>query len=179
MASSRRIELRQDACMDTLATVISVDALLVACGAAWYARAQTLEARRQAVASEETVRIERERRDEERADRASSDLAAATADVVVDVQRTFGIDSRPMLRLVNRGPHDAADVIVTFLDANDGLAAPDTSRWREFGGSDPLRSGAVRSLPWDPDYDTTSDFRAVVEWIDGRGPQRRELRVRA
>ena len=165
--------------MDVVTIVISVAALLVACAAAWFARSQAVEARRQAVASEEAVRIERERRYEERADRERADLAAGTADVFLDVQRTFGLDSRAMLRVVNRGPHEAGDVLVYFLDANDGLEAPDTTRWRELGGSDSLRSGASRSVPWDNDYVTTSDFVAAVEWTDRRGRQHRDFRVRA
>jgi len=166
--------------MDTLTIVVSVAALVVACAAAWYARSQTLEARRQAVAAEEAVRIERDRREEERADRARADLAFATADVVMNIQRTFGLDSRPMLRVENRGPHEAAEVLAVYIDANDGLSAPDTSRWAEFGGSEPLPSGAVRSVPWDTSFDITSDFRVVIEWTDGRrGRQHRELRVRA
>ena len=54
--------------MDVATIVFSVAALLVACAAAWYARSQGVEARRRAVACEEAIRIERERRYEERAD---------------------------------------------------------------------------------------------------------------
>ena len=121
--------------MDTLTIVVSVAALVVACAAAWYARSQTLEARRQAVAAEEAVRIERDRREEERSDRARADLAFATADVVMNIQRTFGLDSRPMLRVENRGPHEAArswpstsmpttvSVLPTRLDGPSSAAA--------------------------------------------------------
>ncbi len=165
--------------MDIATVLVSVVALLVACASAWYARSQAVEARRQAAASEEAVRIERERREEERDDRARADLAAATADVVMDVQRTFGLDSRPTLRVVNRGPHEAVDVHAFFVDANDGLGAPDTSQWRDLGGTDPPLGGSVRSVRWDADNETTSDFRAIIEWTDGRGRQRKEFRVRA
>ncbi|MFN8083797.1 MAG: hypothetical protein U0Q14_06155 [Dermatophilaceae bacterium] len=165
--------------MDILAIVMSVVALVVACISAWYTRSQAVEARRQAAAAEESVRIERERRDEELADRADAGRIAATADVVVDIARTFGLDSRPMFRVVNRGPHEAVEILVYFLNANDGLEAPDTTRWRELSGSDALHGGASRSVPWAQAYETTSDFRAAVEWTDGRGRQHREFRVRA
>ena len=156
--------------MDILAIVMSVVALVVACISAWYTRSQAVEARRQAAAAEESVRIERERRDEELADRADAGRIAATADVVVDIARTFGLDSRPMFQSREQRTTRSCRDPRLLPQRQRRSRAPDTTRWRELSGSDALHGGASRSVPWAQAYETTSDFRAAVE-VDRRARQ--------
>ena len=83
-----------------------------------------------------------------------------------------------MLRVVDPEPLQAGDVIVPFLNANDGLEAPDATRWRELGGNDWLRSGASRSVSWDNDSHDERLRRG--RRVDRRaGPSAPEFRVRA
>ncbi len=152
-------------------SIVSVIALLLSLLSAWYtrhaaraARAQANAAKQQAAAAKAQLSLDQDRRNEELARRRKEDEEAARADLRVTL---ISVRPHPQIVLHNHGPHLATEISLTYLDADDGLAPPDTSRWHELATT----LGPERASSVDADFgiDTTRRFRVTLGWKDGTG----------
>jgi hypothetical protein len=153
-------------------SIVSVIALLLSLLSAWYtrhaaraARAQADAAKQQAAAARAQLSLDQDRRNDELARRRKEDEEAARADLRVT---TFWVRPHPpQIVLHNHGPHEASEISLSYLDADDGLPPPDTSRWDELAGSlGPERASRVEA---DAGFNVTKRFRVTLRWKDGTG----------
>jgi hypothetical protein len=153
-------------------SIVSVIALLLSLLSAWYtrhaaraAKAQTDAAKQQAAAAKAQLSLDQDRRNDELAARQKEDEEAARADL-----RVILIWVRPHLPQIvvhNHGPHVASEISLSYLDADDGLPPPDTSRWHELAAT----LGPERASGVDTDFasNVTRRFRVTLRWNDGTG----------
>jgi hypothetical protein len=139
---------------------------------AWYtrhaaraAKAQADAAKQQAAAARAQLSLDQDRRNDELARKRREDEEAARADLRVTL-----ISVRPhppQIVLHNHGPHVASEISLSYLDADDGLPPPDTSRWHELAAT----LGPERASSVDAHFglDTTQRFRVTLRWKDGTG----------
>ena len=121
-------------------SVVSVVALLVSFLSAWYtrhaaraAKAQVDAAKQQAAAARAQLSLDQDRRNDELARRRREDEEAARADLRVT---TIWVRPHPPQIVVhNHGPHVASEISLSYLEADDGLPPPDTSRWDELAAT--------------------------------------------
>ena len=73
----------------------------------------------------------------------------------------------PQIEVHNFGPHEASEISLSYLDADDGLPPPDTSQWYEL----PATLGPERAISVDADsgVNVTRRFRVTLRWKDGTG----------
>jgi hypothetical protein len=149
--------------MNHVSLALAVLALAVSCLSLVYAR--------HAVAGEGLTEIEQERRRDE----VRREAAGRLADVTVELSLPAAKASR-QIGVRNAGPAPATDVLITYLEANDGLSPPDTSRWsqlrRELGPGQSSWANAGLSVK------SSRRFRGAVDWRDGNGTHRREFELR-
>ena len=153
-------------------SIVSVIALLLSLLSAWYtrhaaraAKAQANAAKQQAAAAKAQLSLDQDRRNDELARKRKEDEEAARADLRVTL-----ISVRPhppQIVLHNHGPHVASEISLSYLDADDGLPPPDTSRWHELAPT----LGPARASSVDADFglDVTKRFRVTLRWKDGTG----------
>jgi hypothetical protein len=149
--------------MNHVSLALAVLALAVSCLSLAYAR--------HAKAGEDLAKIEQERlRDEVR-----REAAGRLADVSVELSRPAAKASR-QIGVRNAGPASATNLLITYLEANDGLPPPDTSRWsqlrRELGPGQSSWANAGLTAK------SSKRFRGAVDWRDGNGTHRREFELR-
>ena len=151
-------------------SIISVIALLVSLLAAWYtrhaarvAKAQADAAKQQAAAAKAQLSLDQDRRNDELALRRKEEEEAARADLRVT---TIWVRPHPpQIVLHNHGPHVASEISLSYLDADDGLPPPDTSRWHELAST----LGPERAISVDAGVNVTRRFRVTLRWKDGTG----------
>jgi hypothetical protein len=156
--------------ISVIALLISVIALLVSLLSAWYARhaarvakAQTDAAKQQAAAAKAQLSLDQDRRNDELALRRKEEDEAARADLRVT---TIWVRPHPpQIVLQNHGPHVASEISLSYLDADDGLPPPDTSRWHELAST----LGPERAVSVDAGVNVTRRFRVTLRWKDGTG----------
>jgi hypothetical protein len=153
-----------------IALLISVIALLVSLLSAWYtrhaarvAKAQADAAKQQAAAAKAQLSLDQDRRNDELALRRKEEEEAARADLRVT---TIWVRPHPpQIVLQNHGPHVASEISLSYLDADDGLPPPDTSRWHELAST----LGPERAVSVDAGVNVTRRFRVTLRWKDGTG----------
>jgi Tfp pilus assembly protein PilE len=153
-------------------SIVSVIALLLSLLSAWYARhaaraarAQADAAKQQAAAARAQLSLDQDRRNEELARKRKEDEHAARADLRVTL--IWVRPHPPQIVLHNYGPHVASEISLNFLDADDGLPPPDTSRWHELSATlGPERASSVEA---DFGLNATRRFRVTLRWKDGTG----------
>ena len=150
--------------MDAAALAISMVALTLSGLSVVYTR-------RQADAARDATKIEAARR----ADEVAIQRAQRAALLVAVMRVELDPESR-QIRVTNDGPHSASDVRLIYDGANDGRSQPLTQRWRELSAE--LRPGESDTVLNGLSASTTIDFRAWLEWTDGRGQQRESFRLR-
>lgn len=151
-------------------SIISVIALLVSLLSAWYtrhaarvAKAQADAAKQQAAAAKAQLSLDQDRRNDELALRRKEEEEAARADLRVT---TIWVRPHPpQIVLHNHGPHVASEISLSYLDADDGLPPPDTSRWHELAST----LGPERAISVDAGVNVTRRFRVTLRWKDGTG----------
>ena len=156
--------------ISAIALLISVIALLVSLLSAWYARhaarvakAQADAAKQQAAAAKAQLSLDQDRRNDELALRRKEEEEAARADLRVT---TIWVRPHPpQIVLQNHGPHVASEISLSYLDADDGLPPPDTSRWHELAST----LGPERAVSVDAGVNVTRRFRVTLRWKDGTG----------
>lgn len=153
-------------------SIVSVIALLLSLLSAWYtrhaaraAKAQADAAKQQAAAAKAQLSLDQDRRNEELARRRKEDEEAALADLRVTL--IWVRPHPPQIVVHNHGPHLASEISLSYLDADDGLSPPDTSRWHELAAT----LGPKRASGVDADFglNTTRRFRVTLRWNDGTG----------
>ena len=139
---------------------------------AWYtrhaaraARAQADAAKQQAAAAKAQLSLDQDRRNDELARRRKEDEEAAPADLRVTT--VWVRPHPPQIVLHNHGPHAASEISLSYLDADDGLPPPDTSRWDELAAT--LGPERASSVDTDVGLNTTRRFRVTLRWKDGTG----------
>ena len=145
-------------------------ALLVSLLSVWYTRhaarvskAQADAAKQQAAAAKAQLSLDQDRRNEELAERRKEDEEAARADLRVT---TIWVRPHPpQIVLHNHGPHVASEISLSYLEADDGLPPPDTSRWHELAAT----LGPARASSVDAGVNVTRRFRVTLRWKDGTG----------
>jgi hypothetical protein len=65
------------------------------------------------------------------------------------------------------GPHVASEISLSYLEADDGLPPPDTSRWHELAAT--LGPERASSVDADIGVNVTRRFRVTLHWKDGTG----------
>ena len=153
-------------------SVVSVVALLVSFLSVWYtrhaaraAKAQVDAAKQQAAAAKAQLSLDQDRRNEELARRRKEDEEAARADLRVT---TIWVRPHPPQIVVhNHGPHVASEISLSYLEADDGLPPPDTSRWHELAAT--LGPERASSVDADVGLNVTRRFRVTLRWEDGTG----------
>ena len=156
--------------ISVIALLISVIALLVSLLSAWYtrhaalvAKAQADAAKQQAAAAKAQLSLDQDRRNDELALRRKEEEEAARADLRVT---TIWVRPHPpQIVLQNHGPHVASEISLSYLDADDGLPPPDTSRWHELAST----LGPERAVSVDAGVNVTRRFRVTLRWKDGTG----------
>jgi hypothetical protein len=156
--------------ISAIALLISVIALLVSLLSAWYtrhaarvAKAQADAAKQQAAAAKAQLSLDQDRRNDELALRRKEEEEAARADLRVT---TIWVQPHPpQIVLQNHGPHVASEISLSYLDADDGLPPPDTSRWHELAST----LGPERAVSVDAGVNVTRRFRVTLRWKDGTG----------
>lgn len=156
--------------ISAIALLISVIALLVSLLSAWYtrhaarvAKAQADAAKQQAAAAKAQLSLDQDRRNDELALRRKEEEEAARADLRVT---TIWVRPHPpQIVLQNHGPHVASEISLSYLDADDGLPPPDTSRWHELAST----LGPERAVSVDAGVNVTRRFRVTLRWKDGTG----------
>jgi hypothetical protein len=156
--------------ISAIALLISVIALLVSLLSAWYtrhaarvAKAQADAAKQQAAAAKAQLSLDQDRRNDELALRRKEEEEAARADLRVT---TIWVRPHPpQIVLQNHGPHVASEISLSYLDADDGLPPPDTSRWHELAST----LGPKRAVSVDAGVNVTRRFRVTLRWKDGTG----------
>jgi hypothetical protein len=156
--------------ISVIALLISVIALLVSLLSAWYtrhaarvAKAQADAAKQQAAAAKAQLSLDQDRRNDELALRRKEEGEAARADLRVT---TIWVRPHPpQIVLQNHGPHVASEISLSYLDADDGLPPPDTSRWHELAST----LGPERAVSVDAGVNVTRRFRVTLRWKDGTG----------
>jgi hypothetical protein len=156
--------------ISVIALLISVVALLVSLLSAWYtrhaarvAKAQADAAKQQAAAAKAQLSLDQDRRNDELALRRKEEEEAARADLRVT---TIWVRPHPpQIVLQNHGPHVASEISLSYLDADDGLPPPDTSRWHELAST----LGPERAVSVDAGVNVTRRFRVTLRWKDGTG----------
>lgn len=142
---------------------LAVLALAVSCLSLAYAR--------HAKAREDLAEIEQERRK----DQARRETGGLLADVTVELSLPAAKAYR-QIGVRNAGPAPATNVLITYLEANDGLPPPDTSRWsqlrRDLGPGQSTWANAGLTAK------SSKRFRGMVDWRDGNGMHRREFELR-
>jgi hypothetical protein len=153
-------------------SIVSVIALLLSLLSAWYtrhaaraAKAQVDAAKQQAAAAKAQLSLDQDRRNEELARRRKEDEEAARADLRVTL--IWVRPHPPQIVVHNHGPHLASDISLSYLDADDGLPPPDTSRWDELAAV--LGPERASSVDADLGLNTTRRFRVTLRWNDGMG----------
>jgi hypothetical protein len=149
---------------------VDLFAVVVACISLALSSYAVLLSRRQVVAGEQLTRIEQERRTEEQQDRE----AAAEADLHARV--TVALSGKHIV-VGNDGPHEATDVHVVYLDPQDGLPPPITSRWSDIDAV--LASATESKAPAGLTAQTSRRFTVALTWTDGAGQQRTQSVLRA
>jgi len=156
--------------ISAIALLISVIALLVSLPSAWYtrhaarvAKAQADAAKQQAAAAKAQLSLDQDRRNDELALRRKEEEEAARADLRVT---TISVRPHPpQIVLQNHGPHVASEISLSYLDVDDGLPPPDTSRWHELAST----LGPERAVSVDAGVNVTRRFRVTLRWKDGTG----------
>jgi hypothetical protein len=156
--------------ISVIALLISVIALLVSLLSAWYtrhaarvAKAQADAAKQQAAAAKAQLSLDQDRRNDELALRRKEEEEAARADLRVT---TIWVRPHPpQIVLQNHGPHVAREISLSYLDSDDGLPPPDTSRWHELAST----LGPERAVSVDAGVNVTRRFRVTLRWKDGTG----------
>ena len=156
--------------ISVIALLISVIALLVSLLSAWYtrhaarvAKAQADAAKQQAAAAKAQLNLDQDRRNDELALRRKEEEEAARADLRVT---TIWVRPHPpQIVLQNHGPHVASEISLSYLDADDGLPPPDTSRWHELAST----LGPERAVSVDAGVNVTRRFRVTLRWKDCTG----------
>jgi hypothetical protein len=147
--------------MNQMSMAIAVLALAVSCLTLVYARH----------AKADLADIEQERRKEE----VGREAAGRLADVTVELSPPAVKASR-QIGVRNAGPAPATEVLITYLEARDGLPPPDTSRWpqvrRELGPGQSSWTKAGLTA------NSSKRFRGTLDWRDGNGMHRREFELR-
>ena len=153
-----------------IALLISVIALLVSLLSAWYtrhaarvAKAQADAAKQQAAAAKAQLSLDQDRRNEELARIRKEDEETARADLRVTA--IWVRPHPPQIVVHNHGPHVASEISLSYLDADDGLPPPDTSRWHELAST----LGPERAVSVDAGVNVTRRFRMTLRWKDGTG----------
>ena len=153
-------------------SIISVIALLLSLLSAWYtrhaaraAKAQADAAKQQAAAAKAQLSLDQDRRNEELARRRKEDEEAARADLRVTT--VWVRPHPPQIVVHNHGPHAASEISISYLDADDDLPAPDTSRWHELAAT--LGPDRASSVDADLSSNVTKRFRVTLRWNDGTG----------
>ena len=143
--------------------VLAVLALAVSCLSLVYAR--------HAEARADLTEIELERRKDE----ARREAGGRLADVTVELSMPAAKASR-QIGVRNAGPAPATNVLITYLEATDGLPPPDTSHWsllrRELGPGQSTWANAGLTAK------SSKRFRGTVDWRDDNGTHRREFELR-
>lgn len=157
------------------ALLISVISALISVFSARYARDTARAARDQADASRDeadaTVKqllLELDRRNDELAQKRKEDEAAARADVRAVMQSH---PKEPRIVVKNHGPHEANELTLTYLDADDCNPAPDTREWHRLATE--LDPGSDSSVGAGLTVNTTRRFRVTVRWKDDTGSRSR------
>ena len=153
-------------------SIVSVIALLFSLLSVWYtrhaaraAKAEADAAKQRAAAANAQLSLDQDRRNEELARRRKEDEEAARADLRVTT--VWVRPHPPLIVLHNHGPHVASEISLSYLDADDGLAPPDTSRWHELPAT--LRPERASSVDADFGLNVTRRFRVTLRWKDGTG----------
>jgi hypothetical protein len=149
--------------MNHVSLALAVLALAVSCLSLAYAR--------HAKAGEDLNEIEQERLKDEVRREATGLLADVTVELslpAVKASRQIGVR--------NAGPAPATDVLISYLEADDGLPPPDTSRWSllrsELGpGQSSWANAGLTPM-------SSKRFRGAIDWRDGNGTHRREFELR-
>jgi cytoskeletal protein RodZ len=152
--------------------IVSVIALLLSLLSVWYtrhaaraAKAQADAAKQQAAAAKAQLSLDQDRRNDELARKPKEDEEAARADLRVIL--IWVRPHPPQIVLHNHGPHVASEISLSYLDADDGLPPPDTSRWHELAAT--LRPERASSVEADAGLNVTKRFRVTLRWKDGTG----------
>ena len=149
--------------MNQMTLALAVLALAVSCLSLVYAR--------HAKAGEDLTEIDQERHKDEVRQEATGRLADVTVELslpAVKASRQIGVR--------NAGPAPATDILITYLEANDGLPPPDTSRWSQLRSE--LRPGQSSWANAGLTAKSSKRFRGAVDWRDGNGTHRREFELR-
>jgi hypothetical protein len=150
--------------MNHVSLAVAFLALAVSCLSLVYAR--------HVKAAEDLTEIEQERR----IDEIRREAAGRLADVTVELSLPAAKASR-QIGVRNAGPARATEILITYLEANDGLPSPETSRWSQLrrelgpGQSSWVNAGLTAK--------SSKRFRGAIDWRDGNGMHRREFELRA
>ena len=77
----------------------------------------------------------------------------------------------PRIEAKNHGAHQASEVTLTYLDADDGNPAPDTREWNRLATE--LDPGSQSSVGAGLSLNSTRRFGVTVSWKDGTGSRAR------
>jgi hypothetical protein len=160
--------------------IVSVIALLLSLLSVWYtrhaaraAKAQADAAKQQAAAAKAQLSLDQDRRMDELARRRKEEEEAARKEEEEAARADLRVTTiwvrphPPQIVLHNHGPHVASEISLSYLDADDGLPAPDTSRWHELAAT--LRPERASSVEADAGVNVAKRFRVTLRWKDGTG----------
>jgi hypothetical protein len=151
--------------------ILSIVALVFSAVSLGISAAAVIYTRRQAIATEDAARIEKDRRLDEIAAAERQLEASQRADVTIKLPLPIANATRK-IELHNAGPADAEILIVTYQDADDGRPPPDTTAWRHLSG--PLSAGQSKEVVAGLTDESSGRFRVATEWRDENGAHREE-----